>query len=677
MRCFVIRGFGKKKDSEGQVIDFERVHRELIAEAIKECNLKGDTTAEVLDAGSIHEDMFQLILQADIVICDITVHNANVFYELGVRHALRKKHTVLIKGNPSADVTPFDIAGGRYMPYPVDNPGAALGDLVAAIRAGLAGARETDSPILLTLPKLPEADVSSVDVLHLSFIEEVQLAAARSDKGWLRLLADDVMGERFERQGLKAIGRAQWKNAKDYEAAIATWEIVRGAAPYDLDANLALANLYERQFKQTGEATLLERSNLAIERVLARKPLPPTDRAEALALKGRNLKTLWRLAFSKLDTPEQRRARAIDVKAKLSYEAYRDAYKTDLNSFFPGIAAFQMGCILQSLAQSPGFANLFTHDRQRAAKQYVGVLKRDLAALQHVVRASIERAFTDGNDDDRVWAAISAADLVFLTEPLSVLQADPAIAAEAYRNAVPLGSFYWDAAKGQLELFAQLGIRADVAQAVITALDGPAAGVQSGRRHLVVFSGHTVDKANAPQPRFPSAAQQRARSLIEDALRGMKREDERITMLASAAPGADILALESCKPLGIETWLCLPMSRNAVADEVFKQYEDDWRNRFFDLVDAQSQERTYLMHSAAGLPRWLSARGMTPWSRGNRWMLRQAQAWGADRVTLLALWDRNELDPSTDGTAEMVRLARKAGMFLEIIDCGQLAGPAA
>lgn len=41
--------------------------------------------------------MFALILEADIVVCDLTIHNANVFYELGIRHALRKKHTVLLK----------------------------------------------------------------------------------------------------------------------------------------------------------------------------------------------------------------------------------------------------------------------------------------------------------------------------------------------------------------------------------------------------------------------------------------------------------------------------------------------------------------------------------------------------------------------------------------------------
>jgi hypothetical protein len=63
--------------------------------------------------------MFSLIIEADLIICDITYHNANVFYELGIRHALRKKRTLLIKGSPVADSTPFDILTDRYVPYKV------------------------------------------------------------------------------------------------------------------------------------------------------------------------------------------------------------------------------------------------------------------------------------------------------------------------------------------------------------------------------------------------------------------------------------------------------------------------------------------------------------------------------------------------------------------------------
>lgn len=82
-----------------------------------------------------------------------------------------------------------------------------------------------------------------------------------------------------------------------------------------------------------------------------------------------------------------------------------------------------------------------------------------------------------------------------------------------------------------------------------------------------------------------------------------------------------------------------------------------------------------MLSDNGGLPAWLEApETMTPWSRGNRWMLRQAQAWGADRVTLLALWDHNKDDKSPNGTAAILKLAQATdGIYIELIDCRQLA----
>jgi hypothetical protein len=34
----------------------------------------GGTTGEIVEPGNIREDMFQLIIEADLVICDITIH---------------------------------------------------------------------------------------------------------------------------------------------------------------------------------------------------------------------------------------------------------------------------------------------------------------------------------------------------------------------------------------------------------------------------------------------------------------------------------------------------------------------------------------------------------------------------------------------------------------------------
>jgi hypothetical protein len=683
MDCFVIRGFGEKKDLSGKLIDFDKVDNELIKPAMEKCGLVGGTTAIVQGSGPIHQDMFQLILRAAFVICDITVHNPNVFYELGVRHALRKRYTVLIKGSPSDDRAPFDIAGLRYMEYSWADPGRDVQKLIEVINATQALDRETDSPIFLMMPKLQQADSSTVSTVPPSFTQEVQLARSRKDKGWLRLLAEDVGGEVFERDGLRLVGREQWA-LKDFSVAVRAWQEVLAGDKEDIEANHALANVYERLYKLHGDPADLERSNQAIQNLLVRPNLSPAWRAEALALEGRNRKTLWRLEFAKLDTLEARRERAIDSRARDSYDAYRDAYRVDLNQFFPGLAALQMGRILKSLSTSERFKNLFVGNERKAAR-YLEDLGDDLGALTHVVRAAIERGCDTLQGENLIWSRISAADLLFLDRLDDPAGADHSAVRDAYRDAVPKGTFFWDAARGQLELFEQLGIGAEAARAIFEDFDEPvvptmeASGApkKKSERHLVIFSGHNVDRTGPAlhAPRFPSSAQGSARELIEAALKRLKGDVDDFSVLVSAAPGADILALEACKALGIKTWLCLPVDRDFVAREVFKDYDIDWRNRFFALADAQPTGQTFVLSDNGGLPQWLLARStMTSWSRGNQWMMHQAQAWGADKVTLLALWDHNKDDMSPNGTAEMLRLAEKAdGVYVEVIDCRPLA----
>src|SRR5262245_31172947 len=116
-RAFVIRPFGKKKDSAGKEFDFDAIQTGVIGPALAESGFTGSTTGEIIDAGNIREDMFALILEADLVVCDITLLNANVFYELGIRHALRRKGTLLIKHVGSADSPPFDLLTDRYIAY--------------------------------------------------------------------------------------------------------------------------------------------------------------------------------------------------------------------------------------------------------------------------------------------------------------------------------------------------------------------------------------------------------------------------------------------------------------------------------------------------------------------------------------------------------------------------------
>ena len=133
MQAFIVRPFGTKSG-----INFDDVHAKLIAPALKTAEIVGDTTASIFEAGNIREDMFQLLLLADLVIADISIHNANVFYELGIRHALRARQTFLIRAKVTKpreqrgpeDEVPFDLKTDRYLEYDHTDPASTLDSLV-------------------------------------------------------------------------------------------------------------------------------------------------------------------------------------------------------------------------------------------------------------------------------------------------------------------------------------------------------------------------------------------------------------------------------------------------------------------------------------------------------------------------------------------------------------------
>src|SRR4026208_2482186 len=132
LNVFIVRPFGNKNG-----IDFDKIETDLIRPAMQQAGLTGGTTGEFLQQGNIRTEMFEQLLIADLVIADISIHNANVFYELGIRHALRDKRTFLIKSkqdnSPDIDV-PFDLKTDRYLSYDANNPGGAVDLLAAALK---------------------------------------------------------------------------------------------------------------------------------------------------------------------------------------------------------------------------------------------------------------------------------------------------------------------------------------------------------------------------------------------------------------------------------------------------------------------------------------------------------------------------------------------------------------
>jgi len=659
-RAFVIRPFGEKTDSKGNKIDFEGVHMALIVPALVATGLGGGTTGEIVDAGNIREDMFKLILEADLVIADVTIHNANVFYELGIRHALRKKHTVMIRGEGLEDATPFDLLTDRYIPYPANSPADALESLTRTLKASLSSDRETDSPVFAMMDELPEADPERVSLLPPDFKEEVDRARAAQVPGWLALLADEVSTMRFQMSGLKLVADAQWK-LKDYTGARRSWEAILDVHQDDIRANLALANIYERLYRESKDPVLLRSSDHALDRVLRRDELSKADRAEALSLRARNLKTRWRLEFTDQTDVGRRREAAMNRLLIELYQAYRIAYYEDLNAYYPGLGALQMGTVLVHLEALDAWDASFDEDDE--ASQYKARLAREVAALHELVPAAVVATLErlPAGDLNRLWARISKADVQFLTSD------NKKRIVNSYVQAVPIDDpFAWDATKGQLDLFRQLDVKADIASAVIEELDQratehvavarKAATADDKPLHLIVMGGHCIDGADRAETRFPAELANKARDLLKAKLQGALLGTHETQVLASAAPGADILAHEICREMKIASHMCLPMPPGDFSAEIFPGL-DVWRSKFLDLVG--SEIPVLQLSDRPGTPRWLSEADTDPWDRGNRWVMSMAKTWGADRVTLVVLWDGKR--GSTGGTAQMVELAEKAG----------------
>ncbi|HUJ21756.1 MAG TPA: hypothetical protein VLX58_09560, partial [Bryobacteraceae bacterium] len=121
--CFVLMPFGRKANPfpGPSQIDFDRVYEKLVEPAVLKANLKPLRADQEISSGLIHLAMFERLLLCDFAIADLTTANPNVYYELGIRHAVRPWSTVLICGSTSR--LPFDIEMSRTYLYAINDRG--------------------------------------------------------------------------------------------------------------------------------------------------------------------------------------------------------------------------------------------------------------------------------------------------------------------------------------------------------------------------------------------------------------------------------------------------------------------------------------------------------------------------------------------------------------------------
>jgi hypothetical protein len=190
--CFVDMPFGKKSDlASGVEIDFDHIYQSAIMPAITDSNLEPVRGDQERTGGIVHAPMFGRLLLSDYVVADLTLSNANVFYELGIRHTARPFTTVPIFATIHA--LPFDVSLVRAIPYSLEN-GKLTKEAAAKLRADLSkrledakrGAASADSPLFQLITKFPKIDLPhEVTEIFQDFVrhsEEFrnQLAEARA-----------------------------------------------------------------------------------------------------------------------------------------------------------------------------------------------------------------------------------------------------------------------------------------------------------------------------------------------------------------------------------------------------------------------------------------------------------------------------------------------------------------
>src|SRR3984893_18227609 len=153
--CFVLMPFGQKTDAVGVMVDFDAVYRDLIMPAIEEAGMEPLRADEEMTGGIIHKPMFERLMLCEYAVADLTTGNANVFYELGIRHAVRPHSTTILFCEGTN--LPFDVASLSGIPYNLD----AAKKTVTTLQERLINCRQPrdDSPIYQLLEGVPRPEI--------------------------------------------------------------------------------------------------------------------------------------------------------------------------------------------------------------------------------------------------------------------------------------------------------------------------------------------------------------------------------------------------------------------------------------------------------------------------------------------------------------------------------------
>ncbi|MCB1856898.1 MAG: DUF4071 domain-containing protein [Gammaproteobacteria bacterium] len=655
--AFVAMPFGIKPGPDGTPIDFNRVYRDYIKPALEAAGLEVFRADEERQAGDIRTDMFQELLVADLVVADLTIDNPNVWYEVGVRHALRARGVVLVSGGQTS--TAFDLYTDRKLRYGLADGGpdpetleldkSRLVEMVTQTMESWHG-RKT-SPVYHLMPNLQEPDWKSLRIgdvrefweRHDDWEHRINLARAQKRIGDLLVLADEAPVAAFRAEAWIMAGRAL-RAAEQFAFALEQLEKGLEIEPEDKSGLTEKGICLQRLALDGSPGHSFERARSHYEKMLERFPEDP----ETLALLGRVDKDAWSLAWDRpgASVEEMREDAAYeDARLRGAIASYRRAYCANPGHYYSGINALTLMQLYTDLTGDSRYAD----------------------EIQTMAGAVKFAAQVEPSPNQRFWSACTLGDL-------EVLVGTPDSVTSAYKEAIANNRNDWfalNSSRSQLLLLDKLRFHPENVAAGVAAFDRALQRLSKPEdswrpRQVFLFSGHMVDTPDRAQPRFPSDLVEIAGERIAEALASQGAGPDDLA-LCQAAAGGDLLFLESCLELGMRCQVQLPFEEpEFIQRSVLPSAGgDDWCDRFYSV----KQRLPELGGVIRIMPIELGSlpAGVDPFERCNLWLLYTALAWDVERVRFISLWNGGGGD-GPGGTAHMYNEVKRRTGRVKWID---------
>jgi tetratricopeptide (TPR) repeat protein len=656
-RAFVVMAYGKRdastKDGSTVCVDFDELYERLLKPGLERAGCEPFRADEEKSAGNIHTDMFFELVTADVVLVDISSANLNVYYELGVRHAVHPDGAIVFHGGGVK--LPFNISNDRVFTYdgalwhenaPRDEEWARRVELeavrfAATVRACLEGRDQTTgSPLYKQLPGLKPVDWTKIDTAraryfyteHEDWKKRVDVARREKRVSDILTLAEDAPTRYHQRDLLRKAANSLVE-LEQYRFALAILEEILADSPDDLDARCRrglVLNRLGRAAEAEAEADYLKEHQ--------------EGHPEVQGLLGRIYKDLWIKRWIDLGTLQERQETATYYSqiAKSAVESYRVAACRDLNSYYTGINMLTLTALLLHL-QEKGHAPSLPDE-----KMYDGLVGVVQCAANH----ALSHAALD--DEERIWASSTLGELALLQE------GQPA--ASYYRNAAThtkCSTFQLTSMLAQLRMMLRLGFKKAETAKCIEVLEQSKKHFSATVEYekVIVFSGHMIDVKDRNAPRFPQEKADAVKAKLEEQLTQFDVKEGDLALCGGAC-GGDVLFAEACLARGAAVRLLISLPQDEFISESVRRSEGDWVQRFHNLV---ARCEVWYQHERLGKP----PRQATVFERNNRWMLNVARVHAqSGKLFALRVWDGKNQGDGPGGTAHFSSLVEKMGATL-------------